>query len=48
MLSTPIFGADGAVLGTFAMYYHTARAPEPEHQNLIAIATQTATYLWSP
>jgi len=40
--STPILGSDGAVLGTFAMYYPTVREPEPEHRQLIALATQTA------
>jgi GAF domain-containing protein len=28
--STPIHGDDGEVLGTFAIYYRTPRAPRPE------------------
>ena len=40
--STPIFSTDGGVLGTFAMYFRGVRRPEPEHERLIAIVTQTA------
>jgi diguanylate cyclase (GGDEF)-like protein/PAS domain S-box-containing protein len=40
--STPIFGSDGNVLGTFAMYFRTARRPDPEHHRVIEIATHIA------
>ncbi|MFO0971945.1 MAG: ABC transporter substrate binding protein [Phycisphaerae bacterium] len=33
--STPILGADGRVLGTFAMYYHEPRTPTNAEQTLI-------------
>jgi PAS domain S-box-containing protein len=40
--STPILSQDGAVLGTFAIYYRESRTPEPHHLQLIAHATQLA------
>ena len=40
--STPIFDAQKNVLGTFAIYYRQARAPEPGHLRLIQMATHTA------
>jgi signal transduction histidine kinase len=40
--STPVFGAGGGLLGTFAMYFREPRAPAPEHLKLIEIITQTA------
>ncbi|MCS6944539.1 MAG: GAF domain-containing protein [Sutterellaceae bacterium] len=40
--STPIFGIQGRVVGTFAMYYSQAGAPQPRHQFLIEVATETA------
>jgi GAF domain-containing protein len=40
--STPIKGADGAVLGTFAIYYNASRAPTVEDIEAIAFITQTA------
>jgi PAS domain S-box-containing protein len=40
--STPILGDDNAVLGTFAMYYGEPRLPNPEHIQLIDMATQMA------
>ncbi|HTF13855.1 MAG TPA: LuxR C-terminal-related transcriptional regulator [Burkholderiales bacterium] len=38
--STPILSDDGAVLGTFAMYYGEPRLPLAEHIQLIDMATQ--------
>jgi PAS domain S-box-containing protein len=40
--STPIFAADGDVLGTFAMYYGEPRTPSEEDEQRIAFATRTA------
>jgi PAS domain S-box-containing protein len=40
--STPILSQDGAVLGTFAIYYREPRTPETHHLQLIAHATQLA------
>jgi len=40
--STPVLSDDGAVLGTFAMYYGEPRLPSPEHIQLIEMATQMA------
>jgi diguanylate cyclase (GGDEF)-like protein/PAS domain S-box-containing protein len=40
--STPIFDADGRVLGTFAMYFRTPGDPEPRHQRLIDVALHVA------
>jgi signal transduction histidine kinase/DNA-binding response OmpR family regulator len=40
--SQPILAADGAVLGTFAMYYHTPRMPAPDEIELIEIAAHVA------
>lgn len=40
--STPIFAADGTVLGTFAMYFREPRSPTRIHERLIAIATHIA------
>ncbi len=40
--STPIFAADGRVLGTFAIYYRTPRAPQAADWQLIQLVTRTA------
>ena len=40
--STPIMSADGAVLGTFAMYYREPRSPGLYDLRLIALATRLA------
>ncbi len=40
--STPIFDAQGRVLGTFAMYYRQPGLPQPEHQQLIDATTHIA------
>jgi len=40
--STPIKDVNGAVLGTFAMYYRQPALPEPEHLRLIEMATHIA------
>ncbi|HEX8815813.1 MAG TPA: ATP-binding protein [Terriglobales bacterium] len=40
--STPILSQDGAVLGTFAIYYREPRTPDEQHLQLIAHATQLA------
>jgi two-component system cell cycle sensor histidine kinase/response regulator CckA len=40
--STPIEGADGTILGTFAIYYREPRHPAAAHEQLIQIATHTA------
>ncbi len=40
--STPIEGADGTILGTFAIYYREPREPAAAHEQLIQIATHTA------
>jgi PAS domain S-box-containing protein len=40
--STPIKGADGAMLGTFAIYYDAARAPTAADIDAITFITQTA------
>jgi len=40
--STPILGRDGALLGTFAMYYGEPRSPTPQDEQLIATATLLA------
>jgi len=40
--STPIRGSDGAVLGTFALYYREPRAPTPRDLELIDVATHLA------
>lgn len=40
--STPILGAGGEVLGTFAMYYRTSRAPTEHDRRLMEIWTQLA------
>jgi PAS domain S-box-containing protein len=40
--STPILSQDGAVLGTFAIYYREPRTPDEHHLQLIAHATQLA------
>jgi len=37
--SAPILSSEGAVLGTFAMYYEEPRVPEPHHHELIRHAT---------
>lgn len=37
--STPIFSPEGALLGTFAMYYHEPRRPTEVEQRFIATAT---------
>ncbi len=41
--SRPIFGSDGVVLGTFAMYYRERRAPTAEERHLIEVAARLAT-----
>lgn len=41
-LSTPVRGADGRVLASFAMYYDHARDPEPTEPELVEIATHLA------
>ncbi|MBI3775131.1 MAG: response regulator [Gammaproteobacteria bacterium] len=43
--STPIINANGRVLGTFAMYYRTPSCPEPAHEEVIELATQTAIHV---
>jgi PAS domain S-box-containing protein len=40
--STPVYGTDEKLLGTFAMYYREPRAPGPEHVRPIEMAAQTA------
>ncbi len=40
--STPVFGPDGRVLASFAMYYDNPRDPHPAHPHLIEIATHLA------
>jgi PAS domain S-box-containing protein len=40
--STPIASPDGALLGTFAVYYREPRAPDTRHFQLIAHATHLA------
>lgn len=40
--STPVFGADGSLLGTFAMYFREPRGPEADDLKRIEIITQTA------
>ena len=40
--SHPIVGADGAVLGTFAMYYRTPRGPAAPELELIQVAARLA------
>jgi PAS domain S-box-containing protein len=40
--STPIFGANRAVLGTFAIYYREPKAPEAYHLQIVDMVTQTA------
>lgn len=40
--STPIFDAEGRVLGTFAMYYRRVGKPTEDHRRLIDVATQLA------
>jgi PAS domain S-box-containing protein len=40
--STGIFGADGRLLGTFALYYELARDPNPDDVELVDIATHLA------
>src|SRR5690606_24620955 len=40
--STPIFDAEGKVLGTFAMYYREPGLPGADHRQLIEVATQLA------
>jgi signal transduction histidine kinase/FixJ family two-component response regulator len=39
--STPIFAANGDILGTFAMYYAKPRTPSEADRQLIAFATRT-------
>jgi len=43
--SSPIFSANGNVLGTFAMYYDEPRNPSPEDHQLITFAARTAALL---
>ncbi|MFZ3209168.1 MAG: PAS domain S-box protein, partial [Geobacteraceae bacterium] len=40
--STPVFGADKKVLGTFALYYGVPALPSEYHQRLIAMTTHCA------
>jgi GAF domain-containing protein len=40
--STPIHGADGKVLGTFANYYRIVRDPSPADRTLTEMITRTA------
>ena len=40
--STPIHGADGEVLGTFANYYSVVRDPSPADRELTEMITRTA------
>lgn len=40
--STPIHGADGKVLGTFANYYPVVRDPSPVDRKLTEMVTRTA------
>jgi PAS domain S-box-containing protein len=40
--STPIVSHTGKVLGSFAMYYHEPRSPNPEETRLTRIATHVA------
>ncbi|HYH08675.1 MAG TPA: GAF domain-containing protein [Thermoanaerobaculia bacterium] len=40
--STPIHGADGKVLGTFANYYRVVRDPSPADRELTEMIMQTA------
>lgn len=40
--STPIFGSDGTILGTLALYFGTPRESSPEEEHIIHIATQLA------
>jgi diguanylate cyclase (GGDEF)-like protein len=40
--STPIFSAAGKVLGTFAMYSGTVRAPSQHEQDIVEVATRIA------
>lgn len=40
--STPIFDAEGRVLGSFAMYYRKPGLPTSDHRQLIEVATQLA------
>lgn len=37
--STPIYGADGAVLGTFAFYFREKRGPTPREEEVVASCT---------
>lgn len=43
--STPIFGRDGALLGTFAMYYPRPQRPTPVDQTLIDVMVRTVAML---
>lgn len=40
--STPIMSAEGAVLGTFAMYYRVPRVPAPADLDMVNLVTNTA------
>ncbi len=40
--SSPIKGADGVVLGTFAIYYPTPKSPTYQHERTIDMATHVA------
>jgi len=40
--SMPIFGSNGEVLGTFAMYYRTPRDPSPGEWQLVEVSTHLA------
>ena len=40
--STPIKGAEGRILGTFALYYHDSILPDDHHRRLIELVTDSA------
>ncbi|MBE2214527.1 MAG: PAS domain S-box protein [Opitutaceae bacterium] len=40
--STPILCATGRLLGTFAVYYRSARLPEARHRDLVAVGARSA------
>lgn len=40
--STPILSSEGAVLGTFSMYYTHPRSPDPKEKDLVKVSTDLA------
>jgi PAS domain S-box-containing protein len=40
--SSPILCSTGRLLGTFAVYYRTSRAPDPRHRELVTAGARTA------